>query len=153
VVTPTQICGFFGEYRFLSNFFASPILIDGIHYSTVEHAFQSLKTDGDDPDRRRIAAAPTPGEAKRMGRAVRLRADWEQAKSGVMLTCLQVKFAEPGLASRLAATGSRCLVETNDWHDQCWGDCTCPRHASTAGENRLGKLLEVVRSELVETAA
>jgi Xaa-Pro aminopeptidase len=63
---------FDGEYAFLSNFYDSPIEKDGIVYPTNEHFFQAMKTL-DNEERKKIAAAETPGKAKRMGRNVKLR--------------------------------------------------------------------------------
>ena len=61
------ITGFFGPYRWLSNFAPSPIDADGLTYPTAEHAYQAAKTL--DPDERLgIARARTPAIAKRLGR-------------------------------------------------------------------------------------
>ena len=58
---------FKGDYNFLSNFYDSIIVIDGLEYRTVEHAFQAAKTD--DPEwKENIRNARTPGESKRLGR-------------------------------------------------------------------------------------
>src|SRR5438046_10530573 len=74
-----KIDPFEGEYRFLSNFYPAQVEFEGLTYPTVEHAYQSAKTL-DMNERRKIAAAPTPAEAKRMGRALNYRGDWEQVK-------------------------------------------------------------------------
>ena len=39
-------------------------------------------------ERRRIAAMPTPSEAKKAGRAVALRGDWPKAKFQIMEQCV-----------------------------------------------------------------
>jgi ribA/ribD-fused uncharacterized protein len=140
------IYGFSGPYDFLSNFHPSPIrlLDDPNRYPTVEHAFQAAKTLDEDA-RTRIAGLGTPGAAKRAGRAVALRADWEIVKDVVMLACLRAKFA-PGssFAEMLLETGDRELVEANAWGDRVWG----VDRRTGAGENRLGLLLMRVRTEL-----
>lgn len=51
---------FDNEFAFLSNFYSSPIVYEGIEYPTVEHAFQAAKTFDFD-QRKMIAAAATPG--------------------------------------------------------------------------------------------
>jgi len=128
------------EYSFLSNFYSSPIWDDGIVYPTVEHYFQAMKTL--DPNQRRtISMAATPGIAKRMGRKVQLRKDWEQVKEHYMLFALRQKFLDPTLKERLLATGDTYLEEGNTWHDTYWGVC------NGVGENRLGYLLMQVREE------
>lgn len=137
---------FDGEFAFLSNFYESPCEFEGVVYPTVEHAFQAAKTL-DQLERQEIAAAPTPGKAKRMGRKVQLREDWELVKTDVMRECLKSKFSHPVLKMQLLATKDATLIEGTTWHDRCWGICTCPE-CKGAGENRLGKLLMELREEL-----
>lgn len=134
---------FSGKYEFLSNFSPSTIAIEGIDYPTVEHAFQAHKSN--DPDNRRaVAAQSTPGWAKKAGRALDLRPDWEDVKNDVMRTCLAQKFAEgTELARRLLETGDARLVEGNTWGDDYWG---VPRGGE--GQNWLGRLLEERREFL-----
>jgi ribA/ribD-fused uncharacterized protein len=136
-----QITSFTGEYEFLSNFSWSPVLHDSIQYPTVEHAFQAAKTYDKD-ERRRIAALPTPGMAKRAGRKVKLRKNWNEMRVKVMRTLLRKKFLHPGLAGKLLATEDAELIEGNSWGDTFWGVC------NGVGENRLGKLLMEIREEL-----
>src|SRR5947208_6749913 len=88
--SPTKIAAFQGEYRFLSNFWPAIVEFEGITYPTVEHAYQSAKTL-DMTDRKRIAALPTPAEAKQAGRALSLRSDWDTAKFVVMEDCVRYK--------------------------------------------------------------
>lgn len=40
---PEKIRSFTGTHRFLSNFHPAPVLLDGVVYPTVEHAFQAAK--------------------------------------------------------------------------------------------------------------
>src|SRR5256885_9890447 len=82
---------FQGEYRFLSNFYPAEVVFEGITYPSVEHAYQSAKTL-DMSERRRIASIATPAGAKKAGRALSLRSDWEQVKFDVMETCVRYKF-------------------------------------------------------------
>ena len=138
---------FDGEFAFLSNFSHSLILYEGIVYPTVEHFFQAMKTLIH-AEREAIAAAATPGIAKRMGRQITLRPDWERIKADVMRIGLRLKFADYELAKKLLATGDEYLVEGNTWHDNCWGDCSCPKCASTTGRNLLGQLLMEIREEV-----
>ena len=142
-----MIVEFDGQYDFLSNFYPSSILYEGIVYPTNEHFFQAMKTL-DIETRKAIAAAPTPGAAKRMGRHVSLRPDWEKIKVDVMRTGLMLKFTDAALAEKLLATGDEELVEGNWWHDQTWGSCFCPEHCRTPGRNLLGMLLMELRKEL-----
>lgn len=144
-----MITEFDGKYAFLSNFFHSPFTYDGIEYPTNEHFFQAMKTL-DQEERKKIAAADSPGKAKRMGRHVQLREDWEEIKEAVMLEGLYLKFTDKQLADWLLETGNGQLIEGNFWCDQTWGSCNCPKHKDIPGKNLLGKLLMKVRSEIKE---
>lgn len=139
---------FFGKYRFLSNFYPSPFEIGGIKYKTVEHYFQAMKTVNP-IQRMNVVAADTPGEAKKLGKKVSLRPDWEKVKPKVMATGLTFKFDIKHLKEKLLATSSADLVEGNTWHDMYWGKCYCTRHAG-AGENNLGKMLMSLRFLLLK---
>jgi len=132
---------FFGEYRFLSNFWPGVVEYEGIRYPSTEHAFQAAKTT-DQEERRRIAALPSPRDAKRAGRTVSLRGDWEAIKIDVMLDIVRMKFRHAYLREMLLATGDHELVEGNDWNDAFWGVCR------GRGENNLGKILMRVRDEI-----
>lgn len=136
-----MIDAFFGEYRFLSNFWPASVEHDGIRYSSVEHAFQAAKTLDMD-ERRRVAALPTAKEAKQAGRHLVLRGDWETARLDVMLELVRRKFRHVDLRERLLATADHELVEGNTWNDHFWGVCR------GRGENHLGKILMRVRDEI-----
>lgn len=140
------ILGFQGEFDFLSNFHPCRVDYEGIVYRTVEHAFQAAKTF-DQVERHRIAALPKPGSAKRAGRRVRLRADWESVKIGIMEELLKLKFSDPELRGKLLATAPRIIVELNDWRDRFWG-ATKKQNGSITGKNLLGYLLMKVRGDL-----
>ncbi len=132
---------FEGEFEFLSNFAPSTFTFEGITYPTNEHFFQAMKTN-DLGMRKAIAAAKTPGAAKRMGRQVQLRPDWERVKVDIMRTGLRCKFEHPILAQKLINTGNELLVEGNWWGDRFWGQC------DGTGRNMLGQLLMELREEL-----
>ena len=142
-----MIVEFDGDYAFLSNFYPSTIYHDGITYPTNEHFFQAMKTL-DISERKAIAAAETPGLAKRMGRNVKLRSDWEKIKVDVMRLGLILKFTDAELAEKLIATGDVELVEGNWWHDNTWGNCHCTACSRKGGRNLLGMLLMELRTNL-----
>lgn len=142
-----MITVFEGEHAFLSNFYNSPFSYEGIEYPTNEHFFQAMKTKNL-KERQAIARAKTPGQAKRLGRQVQLRSDWEQIKEVVMYTGLLLKFQDPFLRAQLLATQNEELVEGTTWHDNEWGSCSCSRCINIRGANKLGKLLMQVRSEI-----
>lgn len=139
-----MITDFRGKYTFLSNFFPSPFIYDGIEYPTNEHFFQAMKTE-DSVQRRLISEARTPGLAKRMGRKAVLRPNWGEIKLDIMLYGLKKKFQDPALAAKLRTTHPKRLIEGNWWHDNYWGDCSCTKCKDIPGHNMLGVLLEIVR--------
>ena len=137
-----KIIQFRGEYRFLSNSYYSSIAVDGEAYPTVEHAYQAAKCTTP-VERARVRNCNTPGDAKRLGKRVVLRSDWDDIKIRIMHELLRLKFKRgTDLAARLLATGDVELIEGNDWGDTFWG--VCRGH----GSNHLGKLLMAVRKEL-----
>jgi ribA/ribD-fused uncharacterized protein len=139
--TPT-IDSFKGQYSFLSNFSSSPMRVCEIRFPTVEHAFQAMKTT-DAEQRVTVANLATPGEAKKAGRRLKLREDWEQIKVDVMRELLIIKFhpwvSYPKLTDKLIATAPAKLIEGNTWGDKYWG------MVNGEGRNELGKLLMEVR--------
>jgi ribA/ribD-fused uncharacterized protein len=135
------ITSFTGRHSFLSNFHHSPILLAGDEYPTVEHAFQAQKTLNG-ARREQIRTAHSPALAKKIGRQVQIRANWDGMKERVMLECLRLKFAGwPALARALERTGDGWLEEGNTWGDRYWGT------VDGTGHNRLGVLLMQVRTE------
>ena len=139
---------FSGEYGFLSNFSYSPITIEGKTWPTIEHMFQAGKTL-DENMRERIRISPSPKEAKRIGRRMPLRPDWERIKKDVMLECVRLKFGQNrGIREKLFGTGDAVLIEGNTWHDNIWGNCRCSRCREIKGQNLLGRILMKVREEL-----
>lgn len=134
---------FQGEFRFLSNFWMTPIEFDGEVWPSAEHAYQAAKTV-DRAWRTRIKFCKTPGLAKRMGKSVPIRNGWEGRRLEVMLRIVRIKFLyDYTLARQLMATGDRELIEGNRWGDTFWGVC------NGVGENHLGRILMQVRAELV----
>lgn len=132
---------FQNQYRFLSNFWPAKITVDDVDYPSVEHAFQALKTHNYSY-RFIISRLRTPGEAKRYGRGLPLKAGWDAMKVNVMHGLLRQKFSIPALRAKLLDTGEAELIEGNRWGDTFWGVC------KGVGENVLGKLLMKVREEI-----
>jgi ribA/ribD-fused uncharacterized protein len=144
----SAIVSFHEEHRFLSNFYLRQVQVGQNTFATAEHAFAWHKTL-DESWRARIAAADTPGGAKRIGRQVPLREGWDLVKKHVMLVVVTAKFTQHAdLAKQLVATEDTVLIEGNTWHDNYWGSCTCGRcgHGDlNYGQNYLGQILMAVR--------
>lgn len=138
---PQEIVAFQGEHRFLSNFFESPFQWKAVLAPTLEHHFQAAKSEN--PTQIAwVYSAKTPYLAKRRGRQISLRSDWDDMKFGLMLDLVRQKFRDPVLRDLLLATADANLIEGNTWKDTYWGVC------NGVGENNLGKILMQVRSEL-----
>ena len=120
---------FRGEFFFLSNFYYAPITYMGQRYANNEAAFQAQKTRN--PNKRRefsIQNLQHPGDAKRLGRHLQLREDWEEIKLE--------------LREKLLQTCCCPLFEENTWGDRYWGT------VNGYGENHLGIILMDIRAKL-----
>lgn len=136
-----KIDSFKDEYSFLSNFYEAPVEYDGLLYTSSEAAFQAQKCCT--KEERKQFQNLNPSASKKMGRKVRMRPNWDNMKTDVMLEIVRNKFSQnPDLKEKLLATGSAYLEEGNWWGDKIWGVC------NGEGENRLGRILMQVRDEL-----
>lgn len=143
----TTIMLFRGKHDFLSNFHfvENGIVFDGLTYHTAEAAFQAQKTLNFE-EREKIAKCISPSFAKRMGRSVHLRSDWEEIKDTVMESVIRAKFSDPTLRQKLLDTGDKDLIEGNTWGDSYWGYDVLKK----TGQNKLGKILKKIRKEIKE---
>jgi hypothetical protein len=139
-----MIYKFEGDHRFLSNFYPVNITYEGIIYPSVEHAYVAAKTH-DFEFKKMVAKLPDyqAGKAKRLGRKVKLRPDWDKVKDEIMYSLLEKKFSTPILRELLLETGDEFLMEGNYWHDNYWGVCNCGK--CTGGKNKLGNMLYKIR--------
>lgn len=144
IETDKEIYGFFGPYRFLSNFYVCDVHVFGVTWKSSEHAYQAAKTK--EPDEVvAILKAETPGKAKTLGKSVTFRTDWMKLRDQLMFEIVRAKFAQNAeIRSLLFATGNKNLVEANDWGDTYWGCEEVTRY----GKNHLGRILVFVRDEL-----
>lgn len=133
------ILEFKGEYQFLSNFYDTPVEYNGLRYKNSEAAFQAQKC----PQRASEFCNLSAISAKRLGRAVPMRGDWNKVRLQVMKEVVLAKFQQNKKLKRmLLATQDALLQEGNYWKDTFWGVC------DGVGENHLGKILMEVRDEL-----
>jgi ribA/ribD-fused uncharacterized protein len=145
------IRGFKSErYKFLSNFYPVPIFYNGYTYPSAEHAYQAAKTDLA-WEKQMIRDAETPGQAKKLGKRVSHRPGFDKLQT--MEEILRRKFSDNSdLAYKLMDTGEQELIESNWWHDNYWGSCTCERCKRIKKDNHLGKTLMRIRKEIQERA-
>lgn len=133
---------FTGEHRWLSNFYPCKVFLDGEIYDSVENAYQAAKTL--DLEKRKEFKTITPGQAKRLGKTLTIREDWDNVKLDVMSELLRQKFKQPLFYKLLIDTGIHCqLEEGNTWNDTYWG----VNLNTGKGENNLGKLIMYIRTE------
>ena len=112
----------------------------------MEHAYQSHKTLNED-SRELIRKAKDPAVAKKLGKGVEMRPDWDSVKEDLMRTFIRAKFESPFLADLLLKTEDAELVHVNTWNDRVWGVCR------GSGQNLLGKILMEVRQELKNSSS
>lgn len=149
-----NICGFFGQFRWLSNFWACPkgILYEGIAFPSVEHAYQAAKI----PKGTRVLLKATnqlvgrpdfvnitSGQVKKLGKKVPLPQNWNDIKLGIMTELVNIKFQDIDFRKMLFETGLKHLEERNSWHDLYWGT-----DETGKGENHLGKILMDIRMRI-----
>ncbi|EEX94493.1 GTP cyclohydrolase II [Vibrio orientalis CIP 102891 = ATCC 33934] len=131
-------------YGFLSNFFHSPINIDGQTWPTSEHYYQAQKFV--DPEiYGQIQHSKTPDRAFELSREFKQkeRTDWLDIRLDVMRFIVTEKFSQnPLLAFKLIETGEATLTE-HSHKDAFWGD-----GEDGQGNNHLGKILMSVRQRL-----
>lgn len=137
----SDILKFKGKYRWLSNFKPCSVYLDGNFYPSVENAYQAAKTLVlEDRFKFQLCTAKT---AKKWGKKLKKRPDWDDVKIKVMEFLLRQKFAPCNFEYYwLKKTGNCLIVEGNTWNDTFWGVC------DGVGENNLGKILMKLRGEM-----
>ena len=103
-----KITSFKGDYEFLSNFAPCYIRYNGILYMSVECDFQAAKVD--DVQLKKQLSRCTPQEAKKYGRKVKLRADWNNVRVDIMRELLRIKFYDNHFQYR------QKLIDTGDMY-------------------------------------
>jgi predicted NAD-dependent protein-ADP-ribosyltransferase YbiA (DUF1768 family) len=127
---------FRGEYWFLSNMFPCSVVSKalGVTFKCSESAFMAMKSDPP-----ALHFAELDGfTAKKAGRKLKLRANWNSIRVSVMRKVLAAKFSDPCLLAMLKDVEGE-IVEDNHWNDTFWGKC------NGVGLNWLGRLLMEIR--------
>lgn len=132
---------FRNEYRFLSNMYPSPIRLRFgaaiYEFTCAEAAFQACKNTA-------LIGKFTGIDgktAKRLGRNVSLRDDWEKVKLRCMEVIVREKFHQNTELMEKLKNIPGCIQEDNTWNDTYWGVY------KGAGENHLGKILMRIRDD------
>ncbi|KAE8266460.1 hypothetical protein A4X09_0g5885 [Tilletia walkeri] len=130
---------------YLTNFYETPLILDGQTYWTSEAYFQSRKFPDDPVLIRRIASAASARIALQLATAnrYRVRKDWIQVSVGEMFDAVLLKFiGNSQLRSLLLDTGEAHLIEAAPT-DSFWGE-----GIDGKGRNELGHVLMKVRTAL-----
>lgn len=135
------VCGFFGDYRFLSNFYDTPVYYEGLLYRSSECAYQAAKLL---PHYRQSLQQVTASTSKRMWKSFgedslydNCSEEWDERKYDVMACIVFEKFyRNKVLRSKLLLTEDKYLEERNWWKDMYWGV-----DVKLGGKNNLGRIL------------
>ena len=131
---------FHGSLDFLSNMYNCTVMYNGCTYKCAESAFQAQKCIKE--SEKRLFVGINGFDAKRLGRKVSLKSNWEIEKLAIMEEIVRAKFLQnPILAKKLISLQGN-IQEDNSWNDTFWGVC------NGVGENHLGKILMKIRDEL-----
>jgi ribA/ribD-fused uncharacterized protein len=130
---------------YLANFAATPFILDGYVWPTVEHYYQFQKFRRHPRIAQLVRRAPSPADAKFLSRkfADFVDPEWASVREFVMYRAVDAKFSQSkALTDRLLATGNEEIVELAK-DDAYWGS-----GAKGQGSNRMGVLLTAVREKL-----
>ncbi|MGW2994926.1 NADAR family protein [Streptomyces sp. NPDC001193] len=128
--------------RALRNDYPAPITLGDLTYPSVAHAYWALSV-AEPQARAAVAAAGTGAKARTLAAAAPRREGWDRARTAVMARLLRAKYEQhPGLAEVLLSTGDATVLY-DDADSGFWGD------NGGRGRNWTGRLLELVRSELL----
>ena len=138
-----DIKGFFGPYRWLSNFADCKIVLNDLEFPSTENAYQAAKfLAAGDFAVPHLLTKCSAKEAKAMGAKAPLVSDWNEFKIVIMTEVIDQKFNQSPYKELLLSTGNCYIEETNTWNDTFWGVC------NGRGENNLGKLIMKKRENL-----
>lgn len=127
-----------GEAAWLRSDYRQDIVVGGITFPTLEHAYQAAKTK-DKKVKQQIADTDSVSEARKIGRACKMQEDFD--RQSVMEKLQRLKFSDKELGLQLANTGSDEIVM--EGYNDFWGTGD-----SGNGQNIMGEILETIRSEV-----
>jgi ribA/ribD-fused uncharacterized protein len=144
-----NIKGFFGKYRYLSNFYDAEVWFEGLKYRSSECAYQSAKVIA---ELREPFTTMTDANAKKAWKLVPKKGlvypkrEWDKRKRRIMMEIVFNKFVRnPELRFKLITEcRGKYLEELNHWGDRVWGVDV----KTNSGENWLGLILMDVRDAL-----
>lgn len=139
-----MVVSFRGEYNWLSNFFDVKIILDGIEYISVEHAYMSAKSESMEWKSFCSNFTNTAGKVKRESHKIALVPYWDLIKIDVMFECLKQKYSQEPFKTKLLNTKNQRIQEGNHHKDTFWGVDL----ETNIGKNILGILITEIRENL-----
>ena len=158
----TREASFSGEKRFLSNMQSCHITMDKQYqelfpmfkfddrdYGSSEHLYQALKSDSEEW-KDLICDTDKPTKTKTLASELltsenpkfQIREDWfESGRDNAMVISLFLKYTQSRFLMEKLKEEKGYIEEGNYWDDVYWGVC------NGIGENKLGKLLMVLRDQ------
>ena len=119
------ISSFTGKYAFLSNFYPAPVTYMGQTYANNEAAFQAQKTCcAKEQQQFSIFRLHNPAEAKKRGKNLTLRPDWDKVKISLMYEICMCKINYPG-----ASTQALCSAPTSPLTALAFRSCSRRRES------------------------
>lgn len=142
-----EFIGFYPrEFSVFDNFSSFRVLVDGVLYCTVEHAYQASKFFDTAPEiAKEITECYSAHEAQKIAYANRdkQRKDWAEVKLSIMENLLRKKIEQnPYVKRKLIQTKDYMICEDSP-KDSFWGI-----GPNRDGRNELGKLWMKLREEL-----
>ena len=152
---------FYGKESYLSNFYSSPLNIDGHTFNCTEQYIQYAKTRtyGDTSAASQILESLDPVVQKKIGNRAKIIAKdgdkkWNSKMHEVMYRGLHAKFSQNvQLGTMLKGTVDKHLAEANA-HDLYWGTGVYINRRDSfdgwPGKNHMGATLMSVRQHLLD---
>lgn len=149
---------FYNATSVFSNHYLCSFVLNNIVFNCVEQAmmYSKAKLFGDEKIAKLILAEKDPQKQKMLGRKVSNfdYATWNKKGDFFVYTALKAKFTQNiELQKILVSTGEKVLAEASE-RDTKWGigislnNVRYFNEADWIGENRLGRLLMLVRNEI-----
>ncbi|RTL06081.1 NADAR family protein [Candidatus Dependentiae bacterium] len=136
------------SYYEFTNFFASPVYVDGVIWPTSEHYYQSMKFTNNATIRQTILTKLQPRDAFNVAQAnsTSVDRDWQDRSLKTMIKVVWLKFNQhETLKDLLLKTQNKTLIEDAGKNDRFYG-----AGDDYKGDNWLGCILMAVRDQLAQ---
>ncbi len=138
-----MIESFTGPYANFSNFAPCEVELWGKTYPSVEHAYQSAKSHGEEW-KALCQTEANAGKIKRASKHIVHIKEWRDINIQLMRNLVWQKFNKEPYKTLLISTGDMYIQEGNWWNDTFWGI----NLKTGYGKNVLGYILMEIRTAL-----